>query len=137
MLASGAPSSMPLSSISLQPGSDGNVFAMADLFNGVLRIFDIRRSTSGEMKQFYLNCALNLLCFFLCFVFMTINNKCLLNLIILTVPVVEVKKESSFHSLWSVMFSPVNAFLIAMAGTEGTRILDIRNINANNRYCYR
>ena len=34
-------------SISLQPGSDGNIFATVDLYYGALRIFDIRQSTSG------------------------------------------------------------------------------------------
>ena len=47
-------------------------------------------------------------------------------------PAMEDKNKYSFHSLWSVMFSPVNAFLIAVAGSEGTRILDIRSINSNN-----
>ena len=35
-------------SISLKPGSDGNIFATAALYNSDLRIFDIRRSTLGE-----------------------------------------------------------------------------------------
>ena len=43
-----------VSSISLQPGSDGNIFATGDLYYGALRIFDIRRSTSSEMKLFYI-----------------------------------------------------------------------------------
>ena len=37
-------------SISLKLGSDGKIFAAVDLNPGVLRIFDIRRSTSGELK---------------------------------------------------------------------------------------
>ena len=48
--------------------------------------------------------------------------------------VMEDKNKYSFHSLWSVMFSPVNASLIVVAGTERTRILDIRNTNANSRW---
>ena len=47
--------------------------------------------------------------------------------------VMEDKNKYSFHSLWSVMFSPVKAFLIAVAGSEGTRIFDIRNTSADSR----
>ena len=36
-------------SISLKPGSDSTILAVADLF-GALRIFDIRRSTSGIIQ---------------------------------------------------------------------------------------
>ena len=48
-------------------------------------------------------------------------------------PAMEDKNKYSFHSLWSVMFSPVKAFLIAVAGSEGTRIFDIRNTSADSR----
>ena len=44
------------------------------------------------------------------------------------------KKNYALPALWSVMFSPVNGFLIAVAGSEGTRILDIRNTSADSRW---
>ena len=37
-------------SISLQPGSGGNILATADLFDSALRIFDVRRSRSSEFE---------------------------------------------------------------------------------------
>ena len=46
-----SPTMKNVMSISLKLGSDGNVFATAELANGgVLRIFDIRRSTSSELN---------------------------------------------------------------------------------------
>ena len=65
-----SPTMKDVMSISLKSGSDGNVFATADL-NGALRIFDIRRSTSSEfnavckMMQTY-NCVKVLLNFLFC-----------------------------------------------------------------------
>lgn len=42
------------------------------------------------------------------------------------------ERHVSGKFLWSVMFSPVlNSPLFAVAGNNGTRILDMRNINAN------
>ena len=45
-----SPTMKDVMSISLKPGSDGNVFATADFRYGALRIFDIRRSTSSELN---------------------------------------------------------------------------------------
>jgi len=40
-----------VSSISLKPGTDGNVFAAA--YDDTLRIFDIRNSTSSKLIVFF------------------------------------------------------------------------------------
>jgi len=46
-----SPTMKGVMSISLKPGSDGNVFATAEFsIGGILRIFDIRRSTSSELN---------------------------------------------------------------------------------------
>ena len=86
-------------SISLKPGSNGNVFATADFSSGDLRIFDIRQSTSSE-------------CIIL--IQMTKPN-CYYDKIVIyfrSVPVFEEKHPN----LRSVMYSPVDSSLIAVAG---------------------
>ena len=97
-------------SFSLKPGSDGNVFATANR-DHVLRVFDTRRSTAGE----YTNTNL--------FLDNSIKKKWWTFLY----SVVEDTNLVDIVNLWSVMFSPLNPWLIAVAGTNGTQILDIRN----------
>ena len=104
-------------SISLKPGSNGNVFATADFSSGDLRIFDIRQSTSSE-------------CIIL--IQMTKPN-CYYDKILIYFRSVPVFEEKHLN-LRSVMYSPVDSSLIAVAGYNGTQILDIRNISANSRF---
>ena len=105
-----------LTSVSSKPGSDGSIFATSDLFNLVFSAsstFDRahRVSTAVEFKiHFYVTIIL-----------------------IYLVPVFKEKNVTCKH-LWSAMFSPVmDSPLIAVAGSNGTRILDIRN--NRSRFC--
>ena len=107
-------------SISLKPGSDGNVFAAACI-DHVLRIFDIHRRTPlGEYSQFV---ATN-------HIFPILNNSTVMVMItsfsISLFPSVFEAKDQ-FCLLKSVMFSPVDSSLIAVAGRDGAQILDTRN----------
>ena len=51
---------------------------------------------------------------------------------ILSVPALEVRTETEGY-LKSVVFSPVDPFLVAVAGFGGTRLMDIRNQLADCR----
>ena len=99
--------------ISLQPGSDGNVFATAG-FDHVIRLFDTRRKPLGESSFSYF-CTLPDASYTFLFT-------------IRAVPVLETGNANG--PLMSVVFSPADPSFIAVSGIKGTRILDIRN------FCY-
>ena len=102
--------------ISLQPGSDGNVFATAGI-DHVIRIFDTRRKPLGE-RSFSHFCNLP-------------GASYTFLLTIPAVPVLETRNE--YGPLMSVVFSPADPSSIAVGGIKGTRILDIRNLcNGSN-----
>jgi len=101
-----------VSSISLKPDSDGNVIATTDFsYNGALRIYDIRYSTSSN------KCITN---FEKVFLPLKSFRYCSIS-----VPVVEENNLTGVY-LASVMYSPADSSLIALAGNNGTRIIDTR-----------
>ena len=115
-------------SISLKPGSDGNVFATACI-DHVLRIFDIRRNTPlGEYSSLLRQITFTILNNYTLTLFNDINK--VMEMITsfsafsLFPSVFEAKNQ--FCPLQSVMFSPVDSSLIAVAGSKGAQILDIR-----------
>ena len=103
-------------SISLQPGTDGNIFTVACEDN-ILRIFDIRIRKTRKTSIFFTS----VLC--------TLSRKCnpYFFIHILTGPVLQTEVEPQSAKLCSVMFSPADPNLIAAAGNGGTRLFDIRN----------
>ena len=98
-----------VNSISLQPGSAGNVFAVTGLDEN-LRIYDIRCKSSFRK----LNPHFKFLVVF-CVLYKFLN--------ILS----GANKLDSMDMLLSVMFSPVHSSVIAVAGLGGTQLLDIRH----------
>lgn len=103
--------------MSLKPGSDDTVFAVVRGDN-ILRIFDIRSSTSRRQDLIYCS---HLFC-------ASIYQYVILLLLYLkSEPVLQTAVQQPTIDLGSVMFSPVESNLIAAAGTGGTRIFDIRH----------
>ena len=92
--------------ISLQPGTDGNVFASFSVSECVVRICDVRCSSKGLLIFYYYQMFIVLKLFF--------NSGA------------AIQKTIQRNSLYSSTFSPVLATHLALAGDD-TQIIDIRN----------
>ena len=101
--------------ISVQPSSPkGDVFAVGYVVDDILRVFDIRCSTSGI---FFLFCiySFQLFWLFLC-------------TLVILVPVIE--KAGQLGGIISVAFSPVDSTHVAIGGgSKGGKTIDIRQPN--------
>ena len=96
--------------MSVQPQNEqGNIIATCE-FKGLLKIFDIRRSTTGQQYFFF---------FFNIFQFLVYFIK-------ITDAVITAPRRPGL--LYSVDFSPTDESLVAVAGNEiGTELIDLRN----------
>ena len=113
----------PIGYVTLQPGNtNGDVF-VSSCDDGVLRLFDIRRSVTGMYLFRY--------SFHLCS-FIKIIQRCSRYCCIISVPVFKTAKDEQ-NKIWSASFSPVNAMIIASVCQNRVRLIDIRQ----NSFRYR
>ena len=92
--------------LALQPTTDGQVFASA--CDGIVRLFDIRRSVTGNFKTQHPTTF-----------FFIDNNYFFIGL----VPVFQGTEQMMLRS---VAFSPVDPMVIASGDSSGTKLFDIR-----------